>query len=301
MRISTGMIYDQGVSGLQQQSAALLHTNAQIASGRRILTPATDPVAAARVLDLRQSESVNRQFMSNQGAAEDALRMVEGQLSGAVDILQYVRDRALEANNAALGPGELKLIAADIRAQYDALLAVGNSRDANGDYLFSGYKSNTRPFEGNPDNPLGATYSGDQGSRTMQVSSSRFMPISFAGDQIFAGGDQDVFRTLANFVSALESGSDVSDTVTTTIDSIDVNLDNVLRVIAQTGTQRMELEQLANVGSDLDLQYRTTIGRLEDLDYNEATSRLAQQRLVLEAAQQSFIRVSGLSLFNYMS
>lgn len=301
MRISTGMIYDQGVSALQQQSSALMYTNLQIATGRRIVTPADDPVAAARVLDLRQSESVNKQFMDNQGAAEDALRMVEGQLNGAVDILQYVRDRALEANNAAMGPGELKMIATDIRAQYDALLAVGNSRDANGDYLFSGYKSNTRPFDGNPDNPLGATYSGDQGSRTMQVSSSRFMPVSFAGDQIFPGGDKDVFRALAEFVSALESGTGINAAATSTIDAIDANHDNVLRVIAQTGTQRMELGQLTEIGIDLDLQYKATMSRLQDLDYNEATSRLQQQELVLQAAQQSFMRVTGLSLFNYMS
>lgn len=300
MRISTGMIYDQGVAALQQQSAALLHTNAQIASGRRILTPADDPVASARALDVRQSESLNKQFMNNQSAAEDALRMVEGQLNGAVNVLQYVRDRALEANNASYGPGELKAIAIDVRAQYESLLAVGNARDANGDFLFSGYKSNTQPFSGNPDS--GATYAGDQGSRMMQVSSSRFMPISFSGDQVFPGGDQDVFKALADFIGALEDpAADISAAMSSVIDAIDASHDNVLRVIAQTGTQRMELEQLSEIGSDLDLQYRTTRSRLEDLDYNEATSRLTQQRLVLEAAQQSFIRVSGLSLFNYMN
>ena len=86
MRVSTNMIYDQGVRALQTQSAALLYTGQQIATGRKILTPADDPVASARALDVTQSRSVNKQFTTNQGYAEDALKLVEGQLDGAGEV-----------------------------------------------------------------------------------------------------------------------------------------------------------------------------------------------------------------------
>ena len=75
MRVSTNMIFDQGVRALQTQSAALLYTGQQIATGRKILTPADDPVASARALDVTQSRSVNKQFITNQGYAEDALKL----------------------------------------------------------------------------------------------------------------------------------------------------------------------------------------------------------------------------------
>lgn len=78
MRVSTNMIYDQGVIALQKQSAALLYTGQQIATGRKILTPSDDPVGSARALDVSQSKSVNQQFITNQGYAEDALKLVEG-------------------------------------------------------------------------------------------------------------------------------------------------------------------------------------------------------------------------------
>ena len=87
MRVSTNMIYDQGVRALQTQSAALLHTGQQIATGRKILTPADDPVASARALDVTQSQSVNKQFITNQGYADDALKLVDGQLDGATDLI----------------------------------------------------------------------------------------------------------------------------------------------------------------------------------------------------------------------
>ncbi|MBS0510633.1 MAG: flagellar hook-associated protein FlgL [Proteobacteria bacterium] len=301
MRISTSMIYDQGVSALQQQSASLLYTQQQIASGRKIVTPADDPVASARALDVTQSRSVNTQFTRNQGYAQDALKLVEGQLTGAGDILQYARDRVLEAGNPTLSASDRRAIATDLRAQFDSMLAIANTRDANGDYLFAGYQSRDPAFSGNADG--GVSYQGDQGSRTMQVSSSRFMPTTFAGEQVFGSDSAGVFATLSTFISALEDGpvSGVSGAVTTALDGIDRNFDRVLSAQAQIGSQQVEIDQLSSIGSDLDLQYATTLSNLQDLDYNEAFSRLSQQQTILQAAQQSFLKITGLSLFNYLN
>jgi flagellar hook-associated protein 3 FlgL len=299
MRISTNMIYDQSVGAMQRQSAALLYTGQQIATGRKILTPADDPVASARALDVTQSRSVNTQFTTNQGYAQDALALVEGQLTGVGDILQYARDRAIEAGNAALSDSDRKFIATDLRAQFDAMLALANTRDANGDYLFAGYKSQSRPFTGGVE---GVTYEGDQGSRAMQVASSRFMPTSFAGEDVFGDASAGVFETLSTFIQALETpGANIPVAVSSALGAIDDDLDNVLRVRAQIGSQLLEVDQLVSLGSDLDLQYAGTLSRLQDLDYNEALSRLAQQQTNLQAAQQSFMKITGLSLFNYLS
>lgn len=302
MRVSTNMIYDQGVIALQKQSAALLYTGQQIATGRKILTPSDDPVGSARALDVSQSKSVNQQFITNQGYAEDALKLVEGQLDGAGEIIQYARDRVLAAGNPALSPADRQSIATDLRSQFDAMLAIANTRDANGDYLFAGYRSNTPPFEktdlaGTP----GTEYKGDQGSRTMQVSSSRFMPVSFGGEVAFGSEGDGVFKVLGDFITALETGSDVPGAVSTALGGLDESLDRVLTTRAQIGSQLVEVGQLGFIGSDLDLQYQTTLSDLQDLDYNEAFSRLTQQRTFLEAAQQSFLKTTGLSLFNYLS
>ena len=302
MRVSTNMIYDQGVNAMQRQSASMLHTGLQISTGRKILTPADDPVASARALDLTQSRSVNAQFTVNQGYAEDALKLVEGQLTGAGEIIQYARERVLAAGNPALSDSDRRSIATDLRAQFDAMLAIANTRDANGDYLFAGYQSNTTPFASSATAGVrGADYEGDQGTRTMQVSSSRFMPVSFAGEQVFGSGDASVFKVLGKFISALETNTDVSGAVSDALDGLDQSLDSVLTVRAQIGSQLVEVKQLGFIGSDLDLQYAATLSGLQDLDYNEAISRLKQQETQLQAAQQTFMKITSLSLFNYLS
>ena len=304
MRVSTNMIYDQGVRALQTQSAALLHTGQQIATGRKILTPSDDPVASARALDVTQSSSVNKQFITNQGYAEDALKLVEGQLDGAGEIIQYARERVLAAGNPALSPSDRRSIATDLRGQFDAMLAIANTRDANGDHLFAGYKSNDPPFRAAlaaDAVSARAEYDGDQGTRTMQVSSSRFMPVSFGGETVFGSKDDGVFEVLGDFITALEQGTNVSAAVGTALEGLDKSLDRVITTRAQIGSQRVEVEQLGLIGSDLNLQYASTLSDLQDLDYNEAISRLTQQRTFLEAAQQSFLKTTGLSLFNYLN
>ena len=63
------------------------------------------------------------------------------------------------------------------------LQSIANSQDSTGDYVFAGYRSNTQPFVGSMAG--GITYQGDQGARTLQTSSSRNLPITSSGEEIF--------------------------------------------------------------------------------------------------------------------
>jgi flagellar hook-associated protein 3 FlgL len=54
------------------------------------------------------------------------------------------------------------------------------------------------------------------------------------------------------------------------------------------------------VNEDLTLQYQQTLSQLQDLDYAKTISDLTRKQTDLQAAQQAFVRVSQLSLFNYL-
>ncbi|MBL8490269.1 MAG: flagellar hook-associated protein 3, partial [Rhodocyclaceae bacterium] len=87
MRISTGMIFDAGVAAINRQTASLLHLQQQVSAGRRILTPADDPVAAARALEVTQSKDILGQYATNQNNAKSTLGLEEAQLTSVNDIL----------------------------------------------------------------------------------------------------------------------------------------------------------------------------------------------------------------------
>lgn len=190
MRISTNMIYDAGVSTINRQMADLLHLQQQVATGRRVVTPKDDPVAAARALEVQQSKDVIAQFSTNHDNATSALGLEEAQLTSLNDMFGRIRQLAVQAGNAPLSANDRESIALELRARFDELLGIANATDGNGQYLFSGYMGDTKPFGGNVDALVAApttdvSYLGDDGQRKLQVSPSRYLEVSDSGLDVF--------------------------------------------------------------------------------------------------------------------
>lgn len=402
MRISTNTVYQQGIATLQQQQESLLKTQQQVATGRRVLTPADDPVAAARALDVSQADSANTQYAVNRNSAKSSLGLEESVLQSLTGLLQDVRTTIVSAGNPVLSNSDRAAIVTELRGKLDQLTGFANSTDGTGQYLFSGYQGNTKPFA---PTATGAQYSGDQGQRLVQIGAARQIGVSDSGSDIFerirtgngvfvlaagatnAGtgvsspgsvanpaaltghsyqinfsvsgstttydvvdtttsttlstgnayssgnsitvdgmqfdiqgspvngdrftispsGNQSLFKTLndligvvANPVNSAADTAKLTNGLSAALLNIDHGLDNVLSVRAKVGTRLQEVDALDSLGSDLSLQYQQTLSQLQDVDYNKAVSDLNQQQMTLQAAQQSFVKVAGLSLFNYL-
>ena len=183
MRISTNTIYETGTAGLVRQSSELFRTQQQMSTGKRVLAPSDDPVASATALEIDQTKAMNDQHAVNRRDATSALGFAESQISTAGDLIASIRERLIQAGNGALSDSDLKSIATDIRGSFAGLMGVANSRDAFGDFLFSGYRSDTQPFAGSIE--AGVTYAGDDGQRESQVGSARRIAVSDSGSTVF--------------------------------------------------------------------------------------------------------------------
>jgi len=419
MRISTSTIYSSGIASMQQQTERLLQTQQQISSGRRILSPADDPVAAARALEISQSQSLNQQYATSIGAATDSLALEESTLGAITRLLQDVRDVTVNAGNPVLSKGDRAVLGNDLRARYQELLGLANTTDGSGQYMFSGYQGGTRPFGESA--PGAVVYNGDQGQRLIQLSSSRRLAVNDAGVDVFqnirsgngtfatqagaantgsavidagtvldpskwaAGADytikfsvigavttydiidnaapndslltgaapaaapyprtyasgsnidlkqagppafdfgaqvtiagspkdgdsftvktsanQDVFKTiddLANLLQNSSGGAALGNGLVSAQRNLDNAMENILKVRASAGARLRELDSATLTGEARGLQYSEELSRLQDLDYAKAATELTQQQVNLEAAQKSFAKVAGLSLFNYL-
>ena len=102
MRVSSGMIFDAGVSAINRQTSSLLATQQQVSSGRRILRPSDDPVAAARALETQQASDVVAQFKQNQDYATASLGLQEAQLTSAGELLSRLRELTVQAGSTSL-------------------------------------------------------------------------------------------------------------------------------------------------------------------------------------------------------
>jgi flagellar hook-associated protein 3 FlgL len=121
--------------------------------------------------------------------------------------------------------------------------------------------------------------------------------------------NQSIFDTLNKLITTLNipiSGASTavvtanSQALSDGLNSLSQDLNNVLGIRATTGSRLNELTSLQTTGDQLGLQYKQTLSTIQDTDYTQAATNLAQQKLALQAAQQSFALVSKLSLFNYL-
>lgn len=182
MRVSTYGSYQKSLALMQSLQAMLDRTQRQISSGKRILTPSDDPVGASRTLEMRESLARLEQFERNGNIATIHLQEEEGALKSVNDVLQRVRELALQANNSTQSDETRSLIAIEMRQHLDQLVQLGNQRGGQGNFLFAGNLEDTVAVT-----ESGGTfsYNGDQGQREVEIGQSRRIALNDPGSEVF--------------------------------------------------------------------------------------------------------------------
>src|SRR5690606_31638399 len=104
-------------------------------------------------------------------------------LNSVVNVLQRIRELSVQAGGGALSPADRKAISQELGERENELLNLMNSRNARGEYLFSGFLGKTQPFLRNPDGTY--SYQGDEGQRSLQVAGSTTVAINDNGRRLF--------------------------------------------------------------------------------------------------------------------
>ncbi|HYP71642.1 MAG TPA: flagellar hook-associated protein FlgL [Variovorax sp.] len=119
----------------------------------------------------------------------------------------------------------------------------------------------------------------------------------------------DIFATLGELVTALKKpltggGAEAQAELLNALSTANVKItnahDNVLTIRASVGSRMNEIDQLNSGGEARTLIDKSYLSEIEDLDYYDAISEFTQRQTALQAAQQTFVQLSGLALFKYL-
>ncbi|MGB3622397.1 MAG: flagellar hook-associated protein FlgL [Ketobacter sp.] len=403
IRISTSQTFRQGTNSILENQARVNQTQQQLSNGTRISQPSDDPIGSAVMMDLQKQIDNAKQYVANGQAAETRLKTQEGTLANTTDILQRIRDLALSASNSTMNQTDRETIALEMEHRLDELVGLGNTQLSSGDYLYSGFKTNVKPFT--KDGSGSIAYNGDQGVRMVNVNASVQVESGNSGDEVFfdiktgngafatsansanmgsgvissavmsdptsyiadtytvtfqddgsgnleyqvsgansgavggpvafdedspvtvngitysisgspAVGDsftvepsnkQDIFTTVQQVIAAIKIPNATSagqasfqNAFNLGMQNLDQSLTHIDEVRASLGSRLnvIESERDINEGNIVDTE--SALSTVKDLDYAEAITELNQRTLALQAAQQSFVQVQNLSLFEYL-
>jgi flagellar hook-associated protein 3 FlgL len=183
MRISTGQMTSSGVREMLLRQAELQHTQLQLATQKRVLKPSDDPVAATSISFLQTEIAQLDQFNRNSNVAKSNNELEEGVLSSATDIMFRLRGLMVELGNGSYGEAQLDALAVEMEERLNELMGLANSKNADGNYIFSGSKIKSQAFT--RDAAGNYVYNGDQDQRMLRVSSGVVLPVSDSGFDVF--------------------------------------------------------------------------------------------------------------------
>ncbi|MEP1269207.1 MAG: flagellar hook-associated protein FlgL, partial [Marinobacter sp.] len=204
---------------LQDLNSSLNQTQEQISTGKRVNKPSDDPVAAARILKLDQELSRIETYQRNAGLAENRLQQEESALASSVDVIQRIRELTVQAGNGSLSPNDRKSISSEMKERIGQLANIANTRDASGEYIFSGFQGSTAAF--GKDASGSWVYQGDEGQRVLEIDDGVTVPISDHGKGIYSSVPAAVFAE-----------SDPGNAAAARIDGIQVINDGALSAVS---------------------------------------------------------------------
>lgn len=208
MRISFNMQFGQSLNGILDAQKRMSRAEEQLVKQTRILSPADDPAASAKVLGLDQNLAQIEQFQKNSVLLKNNLALEETVLTNMRTAYDRISTLAQAAGNGTYSAAERESLALELKNIQAEMLDAMNTKNADGSYIFSGFQDKATPYVKDP--VTGEfSFQGDDGFRALQISASITMQGNDSGKSIF----DDVFARLKPSPAAIISGGATSASV----------------------------------------------------------------------------------------
>lgn len=183
MRISTLQMYSKSINEMLDKQASVSNLQVHIANGKKIFTPSDDPVGASKAILLKEELSRSETYQKNCVYAKNHLEQQESILKSSTNIVQRISELVVQAGSSALSDVDRYAIVEEINVRKKELFDLSNTRSLNGDYFFSGFKSNVEAVK--LDNKGDYIYQGDDGQRQLSLGGTTQISSNLSGKAMF--------------------------------------------------------------------------------------------------------------------
>jgi len=233
----------------------------KMAAQTRIKDPRNDPLATGHSTRFQSREARLERYSQNVTRARGELSIAEGNLNSGLDVLQRVRELAVQGANGIYSREQLAYMGDEVNQLLGELLGVANARNGQGNYVFSGHRARTEPFrvhngrvEGSRGTEVitGVEYVGDIGRGQAEIDELQVSDYTLPGNQVFWAEKQQIFAAQD------ATGYRVQRNAAIRIDGVQIDLfqgDNVFAIIERiNGSQAPVKARLDPVNNSLALE-----------------------------------------------
>ncbi|HEX4271971.1 MAG TPA: flagellin [Rhizomicrobium sp.] len=308
-RVSTAAQAQYFLTQIQQAGSALDNTQAQIASGNKANTYAG---FGDNAQVLTASIAVNARNTAYQNATSLAVTqtdMQDTQLTSLSSLAAQLR----KAVSDSVANNDGTTLMSQAQSIFEQATSILNSKDANGDYIYSGGKTDVPPVTVNSLSALAAlpsvssAFANGTDKKSVQVADGVSVSYGVTASDAATGLMQSLsaiaqfdtsssgnFSATQNLTAAQSTYLTGSIASTATVDS-DLNA-----VVAQNGYVYNRLTDAQTQQASMGTLYKGFVSSLQDTNMAQAATQLSLNQTQLQAALAVTSQLGQLSLLNYL-
>ncbi|KGR32808.1 flagellar hook-associated protein FlgL [Vibrio campbellii] len=183
-RISSFHNYQSVQNDLRRQENKVHHNQEQLASGKQLTKPSDDPLATHYIQSIGQQEEQLRQYLDAIVLVRNRLENQEVVVANAEQFVDESKRISMEMINGAFSPEDRAAKKRELEEIANNFMALANSQDESGNYVFAGTKPKSQPFFRDYDGSV--VYTGDDYQRKMKIASNIELSINYPGNKVFS-------------------------------------------------------------------------------------------------------------------
>ena len=184
MKISSSYLFDSALRNLQSSQTDVARSREQLASGKNLVRASDDTSKLRSIETLESYLKKLDSFDSNLNYLKDRLNLEEGVLGSASDILMRIKELSIQAANDTMSTTDLDIIATEARNLREELFSIANTRDVEGNYIFSGSRTESPAYSRDQLTDT-VSYQGDNRQSRIAINETRDLEKNRDGQSIF--------------------------------------------------------------------------------------------------------------------
>ncbi len=302
MRVTQRMILDNSVKDMTNTRSAYYDSMQKASLGKQFRWASDNPAHAAAALSIRSTLDKSEAYIDTGRSLDLWMNDTSAALSSMENLATRAINLVLEGKSDTMGIEQRKVAAKEIDMILQQAITVGNTRHQGQHYIFSGFQTNTKPFEivTNPSPPPDTIiqYSGDSGEIKRNIAPEQPITANIPGT-VFIDPNHGLFNALIRARDALNN-NDMSE-----MDASVTDLRNSISYISglhtEYGARQRELQRSLDRMETSKIDLKSLLSQKEDVDMAEAISTLKQQEIIYQSVLQVSNRALALTnLFDLM-
>ena len=295
MRVADQQMYGTLLGNLQRSRLQMLTSQEQISSQKRVTNPSDDPNAFGQIVLDKSALSQTTQWIRNINFGTARVDAADHALGQVQNLITRVRELTVQASSDTTSAEGRQSIAKEVRQLQRQLVQLGNTEVA-GQAIFGGTKTDVQPFTITSGDTV--AYQGNSETQSIAVGENQTVQILVPGSSIFTGSTTNMFDSLRDLLTALESNNRSG--IQAGLGNLDLATAQISDVQGTVGALANRLQVTHDALDTATLTITKSISDNQDADLATAITQLRLQEVAVQAASETFTKIFDSSLINYL-